>query len=411
MPTVLSLPAELLCQIANDVDGADLINMHLACKLFHDATIRPFGVTHITHRRHAIGIRSIKALLDIVTHPTFGPYVSSVTMIGVFPLPPHSPHVPNFLFVSECLRKAFVNSRCYMHLMKQVFTKMLEHQKPVHISVCDPRTQLGFGWDDMMAGSSNMAEDCYADALDSILVAAVRANCHVRSVELSMCHYKFGRLRDALEDLLSPTRPPLRLIINCPHKRTRELKYPYTITYDQKDQSLKVDGCDMYELARAREESSIKRTLGFLLAQTTQLILEDCHLCQGVSFLTFLALDDTEALFEDLTSIRIQNFRPCRALDGDTARHHWSGILDMLSDFTGLRYFVMEGLHRDSDWDLFHFPRTTEKYELSGEDVDEQLEDMARLVATEFMREAPQPESSITEDDVIDLEVADGINL
>lgn len=410
MPNVLSLPAELLSQIANDVDGADLLNMRLACKPLHDAANRPFGITYIAHRRHVISFKSIKALLEIVSHPTQGPYVNSIAMTGVFPVPPSHSHVQATQVLLDCLRNAFVNTRSYMNLMRQLFTRILEHQNPVHISVCDPRTQFGFGWDDMMIESSGRANDCCTEALDITLNAAVRANCHVRSVELSMYHYRFGRLRDALEDLFSPTRTPLQLIINCPRKPTRELNCPYTITYDQADRSLKLDGCDVYELARARDASSIKLTLGFLLAQTTQLILNNCHLCPEDSFAAFLALDETGALLQNLTSVHMQNFRPCRSA-GVVARRHWSGILDALSDFADLEYFAISGLAESSDWDLFHLPRTTEKYELSGEDVNEQLEDMARLVATEFMREAPQPEGSITGDDVIELEVADGVNL
>jgi len=205
-----------------------------------------------------------------------------------------------------------------------------------------------------------------------------------------MHHHDFERLHDALEDLFSPTRPPLKLIIHCPRKRTRALHCPYTITYDQADQSLKLDGCDVYELAKARQGSTIKRTLGFLLSQTSQLILESCHLCSGRSFAAFLALGDTDFLFENLTSVRMQNFRPCRSA-GPVARGHWYGILVLLSDLAGLKYFVMEGLRSSSDWDLFHLPRTTEKYEISGEDVSEQLETLAAVVATEPVREVPQP--------------------
>jgi hypothetical protein len=404
MPNVLSLPAELLCQIAHDVDGADLINIRLACKSLHDAADRRFGITYISHRRHAISIRSIEALLEIVTHPTFGPHVNSIALTGVFPVPalPAGLYTPRFF--SECLRKAFVNSRSYMHLMKQVFTKILEHQKPVHISVCDPRTHFGFGWNDMMDDSSR-SNHCYTEALENTLIAAVRANCHVRSVELSMYHYKFDRLHDALEDLFSPTRPPLRLIINCPRKRTGELRFPYTIIYDQEDRSLKLDGCDLYELARAKADSSIKKTLSFLLAQTTKLILENCLLCPGISFASFLALDRTETLCRTLTSVHLQGPRSCSCA-GDVARRNWTGILRRLSEFAGVKHFAVERLHRSSDWDLFHLPRTTEKYEISGEDATDQLKALTSLVATEFVREGPQPEDSIIEeDDVIELEV------
>jgi hypothetical protein len=137
--------------------------------------------------------------------------------------------------------------------------------------------------------------------------------------------------------------------------------------------------------------------LGFLLSQTTQLNLKNCHLCSEQSFAAFLALDETVALSQNLTSVRMHDFRPCRSV-GDVARRHWSGILNSLSDSTGLRYFMTEGLHHDSDWDLFHLPRTTGKYELSGEDVAEQLETMAGIVATALVTETSQLDDNSSEE-------------
>jgi hypothetical protein len=116
-------------------------------------------------------------------------------------------------------------------------------------------------------------------------------------------------------------------------------------------------------------------------------------------------LDETEALSQNLTSVRLQDSGSC-SCTGDVARRNWSGILRRLSGFAGVKHFAVERLHRSSDWDLFHLPHTTEKYEISGENATDQLKALASLVATEFVREGPQPEGSIIEeDDVIDLEV------
>ena len=281
--------------------------------------------------------------------------------------------------------------------MKKVFVKILEHKKSVDISICDPRHHRGFGWNDMIGESPLRWSTCFIESLDNTLVAAIRANCHVRTLELSMHHYRFDEIHDAVEDLFSPTRPPLKLIINCRRKRTHVLRWPYTIPYDQADQSLNLDGCDVYELAIVRNPASIRELLNFLLAQTTQLILENCHLCSEGRFAAFLAMDETKALSRNLTSVRMQNFLPCRSTD-DVARRHWSGILRVLARYAGLKHFSIESLDYAWAWALFHLPPHTRKHELSGDDMAEQLEAFAAVVATELETD----ESSSDEDVAIE---------
>lgn len=153
----------------------------------------------------------------------------------------------------------------------------------------------------------------------------------------------------------------------------------------------------MRELASAKEGSSIKRLLSFLLAQTTLLILENCHLCSDGDFAAFLALDDAQALTRKLTSVRMQHFTPCRSTR--EARRHWSEILRMLSGYAGLKCFSMEELHNLGHWNLFHLPHTTEKHEISGEDVAEQLRALATLVGAEPEREDLDSDNSSSDEE------------
>lgn len=385
MPTLLSLPTELLCQIADSVDTTDLVHLRLVCKPLRDAANKPFGITHVKHRRHVLTQRSIEALLEIVTHPTLGAYVDSIAMIPlVIPAEFLSTDPP---FSPETQSKLPVDSRSYMKLMKQVFANILGHQNSVHISICSLGTMSDHDPPDVVEWLETVIH-YPTETLEDTLIAAIRANCSVRSLELNMHQHKFNDLHDALEDLLSPTRPPLKLIIHCSRKRTRVFRHPYTITFDQADHSLKLDGCDLDELVMAKVGSSIKRLFGFLFAQITQLVLENCYLCSARHFAIFLALDGSGAFARTLTSVRLQNFRPCRSAP-EVARRHWSGILSALSNLGGLKYFVIAGLHSPTYWDLFHLPRTTEKHELSGVKVAAQLEIMAVLVATEPVKEVP----------------------
>ncbi|CAD0081702.1 unnamed protein product [Aureobasidium vineae] len=137
MTNLLSLPTEILCQIAQHVPTKDLKHMRLVCKSLHNAANRPFGIAYFANRRHVLSRGSIKALLEIVTHSGLGPYVSSVTMIALSP-PSLSVYIYSQIAVDEASREAFVNSREYMLLMKRVFDKILKYQRSVHISICEP---------------------------------------------------------------------------------------------------------------------------------------------------------------------------------------------------------------------------------------------------------------------------------
>ncbi|KAG9581274.1 hypothetical protein KCU77_g10090, partial [Aureobasidium melanogenum] len=374
MPTLLSLPTEILCQIAEHVDGQDLIKMRLVCNSLYYATNKPFGILHLTHRRHALTKKSLESLLETVTHHSLGLYVKSIIMRAYYPrlLDETHDHATNNL------RQEFVRSHEFVQLMERVFDNICKHQNSVHIRIGSSHERPFFCWSQVTDDRPRSFKPSYNKALGRTLVAAVQANCHVRSLELNMHHYKFDVLHDALEQLLDPSRPPLRLSIHCVYKRIRELYHPYTIIYDQADKSLKLIGCDTYELAKAKQGSTIKLTLSFLLSQTTGLVFESCHLC---SIRTFRALDET--LKETLTSVRMRDLSPCRSALR-IAREHWSGVLRSLSELDGLKYFVIEDLHLPAWWTLFHLPFNTDKYEISGEDVADQLKAFAALVAEDL---------------------------
>ncbi|THV88112.1 hypothetical protein D6D27_07365 [Aureobasidium pullulans] len=385
MVALLTLPTEILCGIANHADDEALLNMRLSCKSLCEASARPFGTTYLTNRHHVPSEHSIQALVDIVMHPIFGSYVKSITITAMYLLPEkiHGDAASQYLAHSNGFRvpgigidKAFINSREYIRMMKQVFNKIRKLQNPVHIKICDD-TEYGFGWTQMVDDPPRMYDHCYAEVLDRTLVAAIRADCDVRSLELSMHHYDFENLHDILEDLLSPTRQSLKLTIHCDRKHSRKLYSPYTCIYDQAEGSLELIGCDVYELARAKEDSTIKRTLAFLLKQNvTKLVLVNCHLCSAKRFRVLLSWG-----IGTLKTVCMTSFRPCRT--PADAREHWSGIINVLSGHSGLESVVIEDLLAPRYWSLFHLPRDTQRYEVSGHHVAEQLRTLATIMATE----------------------------
>jgi hypothetical protein len=75
----LILPNELLSMIAHECDPADLKNLRLTSRLMHQVSTVPFARKYFSRRRFLLTYQSMKALVDITAHPTFGPYLTCIT--------------------------------------------------------------------------------------------------------------------------------------------------------------------------------------------------------------------------------------------------------------------------------------------------------------------------------------------
>ncbi|KAI4738519.1 hypothetical protein E4T50_11014 [Aureobasidium sp. EXF-12298] len=75
----LTLPNELLSMIAHECDPSDLKNMRLASRLFHQISTGLFACKYFSRRRFIFTYQSMKALVDITAHPTFGPHLTCIT--------------------------------------------------------------------------------------------------------------------------------------------------------------------------------------------------------------------------------------------------------------------------------------------------------------------------------------------
>ncbi|KAH0292501.1 hypothetical protein M436DRAFT_65032 [Aureobasidium namibiae CBS 147.97] len=75
----LVLPNELLTMIAGECDPADLKNMRLASRLMHQISTRPFARKSFSRRRFLFTYQSMKALVDITAHPTFGTHLRCIS--------------------------------------------------------------------------------------------------------------------------------------------------------------------------------------------------------------------------------------------------------------------------------------------------------------------------------------------
>ncbi|KAI5268899.1 hypothetical protein E4T47_07500 [Aureobasidium subglaciale] len=357
MVILLSLPNETLGQIVDNVDNKDLLNVRRVCKALHNVASRRFGTAYFTNRHHALSEKSISALLEIVAHPGLGPCVKSINLSAIYPLlhvatrarDPITPFSDGYKTIGIEHDEAFVNSREYTRLMKQIMSAICKNHGSVQLKVSGPAILDGetichaYGWSELMTVAGRLYEYCAIDTLGCTILAAIRANCTIRSLVLELHHYDFDILQDVLEDLLSSTRPALELIINCTRRRYRRPHSPYTIIYDQATKSIKLRGMNTYELSTAKPTSTIKKTLTYLFAQgTTHLELEDCHLCSADRFIVLLSLT------ADLESVHIHDCEPCRS---------------------------------GGDWALFYLSTYTDKHEVCGGEVIEHLRTQAATVA------------------------------
>jgi hypothetical protein len=72
-------PNELVGMIAHECDPADLKNLRLTSKLMNQVSTEPFARKYFSRRRFLLTYQSMKALVDITAHPTFGPHLTCIT--------------------------------------------------------------------------------------------------------------------------------------------------------------------------------------------------------------------------------------------------------------------------------------------------------------------------------------------
>jgi hypothetical protein len=395
MASLLSLPNEILCHIADYSTGKDLSKMRLASKQLYDAAKRPFAMIYFTERHHVLSKTSIRALVKIVTHPVFGPYVKAITLTAMWPVdgssaletPYHLRYSQDFRPPGMAFEKAFINSRVCKDLLRQVFKAINENQESIRIKISGETG--GFGWRGMVNNPPRAYNACYTETLDHTLKAAIKAACPVRSLELWMHHYDFQTLNKSLQGYIGSNQAPLRLVIHCDRKRTRALQTPYTCYYNQDLGALKLVGCSLDELSRARPGSTIKSTLAFLLAlNCSQLTLENCRIHNPSTLQHLLSLGA-----ESLKKITIRHLHTVstevrhRRLTYHHREEQWTVVLRSLSQQTSLKHVLLEFLSDSYDRTLFALVGGTGKCEIKGDDTSNQLENLADLVAS-----APQLE-------------------
>jgi hypothetical protein len=74
----LTLPDELLTNIADQVSPKDLPNFRLTCKTLANIAAKQFGQKRLAHCRFIFTKYSLQGLIDMTGHPVFGPCIKSI---------------------------------------------------------------------------------------------------------------------------------------------------------------------------------------------------------------------------------------------------------------------------------------------------------------------------------------------
>ncbi|KAG9531192.1 hypothetical protein KCU93_g2000, partial [Aureobasidium melanogenum] len=81
--TLSTLPVEMLDKICRLVDYPDLVNLRCVNKYICAVANKPFAIRSFSTRRHVVTEHSLKALLAISAHETFGAHIKKIILSPV----------------------------------------------------------------------------------------------------------------------------------------------------------------------------------------------------------------------------------------------------------------------------------------------------------------------------------------
>jgi hypothetical protein len=80
MAPASALPLEVWGMIAAAADPDDLANLRLTSKDLCAAATRPFGLSHLAHRRFIVSPYSLQGLVQLTAHPVLAPCMKSISL-------------------------------------------------------------------------------------------------------------------------------------------------------------------------------------------------------------------------------------------------------------------------------------------------------------------------------------------
>lgn len=211
--SILTMPPEIQAMFADNLEEkSDFQSLRLTSKALCAAAFRQFA-RYFEHRRHIVSPHSLNALIEITSHPQFGPVVktislgkaavskTSVTDIAVggrdFAYNPTEAAIDAFAFVRNHLQwEVFVNSTQPLVLLCHALRNIRNHGTELVLGLFDDDLRSGYGsdqyytplrtdWDSPRRneeGTGVMDTRRSGEVLELLFAAAERVNCPVKGL-------------------------------------------------------------------------------------------------------------------------------------------------------------------------------------------------------------------------------------
>ena len=242
---MLDLPSEVLIDICESIEAADLPNVRLTCKQLRDTATQHFGKVNFTETVHVVTPYSMDTLMKITEHPVFGQCIESIGICSArrtVPIkgPPRQSQILN----------GYVTSNRFGRQMERVFRIIKRLSGSVAITVYDnPGVgSLGYlpgyrlcstlrttpikcrGWLNLLKLSASHITYRTAETLEQTVYAARRASCRLTHLKMDLFApynpWAQLQIQQSMWQILQSSLRPLSVELD--RSRTPQLSYNST---------------------------------------------------------------------------------------------------------------------------------------------------------------------------------------
>ncbi|KAG9519714.1 hypothetical protein KCV07_g4737, partial [Aureobasidium melanogenum] len=424
--TLSTLPVEMLDRILQLVDNSDLINLRYVSKYICAVANRPFAFRNFRTRRHVVTEHSLKALLAISAHETFGAYFKDIIFSPARALRAvlESDDSENDGIVVD---DSFVQSSRFSDLMQQVLFNLKQHSDSIAIGVHEGYC-LGHGCHDQyfMASKRQLFHGerafCEAAELGTVFetpetLELIFTEMHAAAINIDglsiifarhSCYEARCRTRKAIEKFFSSHNASIDLHLQWDSDGNLEYKHLQSclrfsgssLLFDRRyfrDDVLLLDYAVQQLADKSLSELNLRdlhvgylASLDMYFAQSLRtVILDDINLGS-----IFFAENLYSNMFERLSELR--DLRYCKL-------HRLHYILQQENEMSPHVMRTKNGTYR-SQWEslLLIFPDGKFEFEIQGADVSQKLRDLAAYTAA---AERGKVRKTDTDREVVDYRV------
>ncbi|KAH0352636.1 hypothetical protein KCU83_g3561, partial [Aureobasidium melanogenum] len=396
-PKLVDLPTEVLVEIFDLVPDKNLSTVRLVCKRLCDAATPRFATVNFTERIHVASPYSISALIKITEHPVFGGYVKT----------------NKFIEEDDCdaYRNVFVQTGSFAHCMERVFGNIRSRTGSVAIGIYDNPgignlTRLSgtgsvavpmkcYGWNQLTKPYTGLIVYWIMETFEQTVFAARRVRCPVERLMMGLCEvnpfFQHKELDVTIHKILESNSTPLSLDVG--REPGRKLSYRKEL---QRVELQKIDLSERTTQINDGFELPLKASHAWLITQkVSELNVSQSGVHQAACLGQFLT--------PSLRCLELSKmFVSTRHFDSNL----WSEYIQTISSLSALQHCKLNRLaYRISlTYDLFDrreyiwlpdhgrytydsnvidlaFHDGQESVEMTGDDVCEQLKELACYVA------------------------------